>query len=640
MSGITTILIFTLTFIIIAVASEKISKVFVKIKLPQITGFLLIGILTGPFLLNMLKGESLEKLNFINETSLAFIAYAAGAELYLNDLRSRFKSITWMTFGQLIVTFVLSTVIILLIADYIPFISEASFNIKLSIAILASTIFVARSPASAIAVISEMRAKGPFTQTVMGVTVIKDVLVIILFAITFSISKTLIGGEKFGWIGIIIILAEITASFIIGYIVGKLISFVLSLNLSTIIKSIILLIIGYCVYLFSKELRHYSEEYINFEIYLEPLLICIIASFVVTNYSKFREEFHKIIHDVGPIIYVAFFTLTGASVSIDIFLKSWLIALIFFAIRLLTMTIGAFIGGVAGGDPPKLWKFGWMPYITQAGVGLGLVMVVSGEFSEWGQEFATVLISVIVLNQIIGPPLFKWVLHYVGESHQRGVSNHADNDKIAYIFGLDDQSIALARQLENHNWIVTIATRKENFRNFVKSDIKVLTIDRFSSESLIEIGTDKADAIVALNSDKANLQICEIAYEQFGTKDIVVRLNDRDNFEKFHELGVLIVDPSTALVSLYDHLVRSPVAASLLLGLDESQDTIDIEIVNKDIHGLSLRQLHLPCDVLVLSIKRAGHTVISHGYTRIRLGDIVTVIGSNESLDAVSLKFE
>ena len=75
------------------------------------------------------------------------------------------------------------------------------------------------------------------------------------------------------------------------------------------------------------------------------------------------------------------------------------------------------------------------------------------------------------------------------------------------------------------------------------------------------------------NNDKENYEICEVAYEHFGTKDLVVRLNERSNFEKFHKIGALIVEPSTAIVSLLDHLVRSPVAASLLLGTDENQDS-------------------------------------------------------------------
>ena len=108
----------------------------------------------------------------------------------------------------------------------------------------------------------------------------------------------------------------------------------------------------------------------------------------------------------------------------------------------------------------------------------------------------------------------------------------------------------------------------------------------------------------------------------------------------FIHIGVMVIDPSTAMVSLMEHFVRSPIATSLLLGMDEGQDTIDIELRNSDFHGLTLRDLRLPSDVIILSVTRGDHPIISHGYTRLRLGDIVTMVGSIESLDTVRLNLQ
>ena len=102
----------------------------------------------------------------------------------------------------------------------------------------------------------------------------------------------------------------------------------------------------------------------------------------------------------------------------------------------------------------------------------------------------------------------------------------------------------------------------------------------------------------------------------------------------------MIVDPATAIVSLLDHFVRSPQAASLLLGMQGDQDSMDIEVLNPDMVGLRLRNLRLPSDVLVLSVKRGGNFIITHGYTRLRKGDILTMVGSKESLRQVALRFE
>jgi len=121
---------------------------------------------------------------------------------------------------------------------------------------------------------------------------------------------------------------------------------------------------------------------------------------------------------------------------------------------------------------------------------------------------------------------------------------------------------------------------------------------------------------------------------------MIVRLNDRESYRSFHRIGVMVMDPNTAMVSLLEHFVRAPIATSLLLGMDETQDSIDIELRNADYHGLTLRDLRLPSDVIILSVTRGDHPIISHGYTRLRLGDIVTLVGSNESLDKVRLNLQ
>jgi len=192
-------------FLIIAVASRYLAGFFARFKLPLITGLLIIGIICGPFVLGLIPVESADKLNFINEISLAVIAFAASSELYLKELRSRLNSIKWITFAQLVITFLMTSTAVFLLADLIPLISTLPLFAKLAISMLTGTVFVARSPASAIAVINEMRARGPFTQTVMGVTVLIDFLVIILFSIMLSVSIALVNEDvlNMGFLGIL-----------------------------------------------------------------------------------------------------------------------------------------------------------------------------------------------------------------------------------------------------------------------------------------------------------------------------------------------------------------------------------------------------------------------------------------------------
>jgi len=631
------ILMYLAGFLIIAVASRHIAKSFINYKLPLITGLLITGIIAGPFVLQLIPEQAIVKLNFVNETALAYIAFAAGAELYLKELRMRLNSIGWNTIGQLVATFCLGSIAVYLLFEMLPFMGEMDMKSKIAVSILAGTIFVARSPSSAIAVIYELRAKGPFTQTTLGVTVFIDFLVIILFSICFSIAGVLIMDYDFGFSIILFLLLELLLSGSLGYLVSKGISFILSIKTSHKLKGALILLLGYSTYVFSHLVGELTKLYLNFDLHLEPLLICIIASFLITNYSNHRIEFSKFLNDTAIFIYVAFFTLTGASLSIDIISEVWAISLILFLVRLISLMIGAYFGATMAKDPAEFKKFGWMTYVTQAGVGIGLATQVASEYSIWGAEFATIMIAVIVLNQVVGPPLIKWALIWVGEGHTKGTPG-AEMNHGAIIFGLENQSIALARQLQEHGWSVKIATRKPNVIQSEAQDVDIRLINGLNKEAMDQLDAPKASAIITMLTDEENLQVAEIAYEEYGTKDLVVRLNDRANFDRFHQLGALIVEPATAIVGLLDHFVRSPAATSLLLGMEKDQDTIDLEVQNPALHGMALRDLHLPTDIIILSMKRGGQMLISHGYTRLRIGDIITVVGSVESLEKVRLR--
>ena len=611
---------------------------FQKVGLPLITGMLLIGIIAGPFVLHMFPKGAHQNLDFINDIALAFIAFAAGSELYLKEIRNRIRQIAWITFGQLVVTFLLSASIVYFISNQITFMSVLPQKTKLAISILMGVIFVARSPSSAIAIINEMRAKGPFTHTALGVTVIKDVLVIILFTITFAIGKSLVNGAEMGFGFVILLLIELVISFALGFVLSKLITFLLSKPINKKVKSLLLLVVGYLIYVLAHYVKIHSHSIIGVSFLIEPLIICIIAGFLVSNFSNYRFEFSSIIEDVGPFVYLAFFTLTGLSLSFDVLLSVWEIAVLLFFVRLISIVLGALIGGVIAGDSMKFNLLGWMPYITQAGVGLGLATIVAAEFQLWGEEFLTLVIAVIIISQIVGPPLFKWAIKLVNEDHTKADSKDGDDVRDAIVFGFENQSIALATQLNNQSWKVKIATQISKEKTRKIENVEIVHIARLTKESFYTIECEKANTIVCLLSDEENYKICEIAYEYLGTKNVVVRLHDRNWIEKFHQLGVKIVEPNTAMVSLLDHFVRSPQATSLLLGMEENQDTIDVEITDDNIHGMALRNLRFPSDVTILSVHRKESALVCHGFTRLRKGDIVTVVGTLESLEKVSLK--
>jgi Trk K+ transport system NAD-binding subunit/Kef-type K+ transport system membrane component KefB len=633
------VIIYLLAFSIVAVASGNIAGVFRRFRLPLITGFLFIGLVSGPEMLGLIRPEAISNLGFLNDVALAFIAFAVGSELYLRELRSRMKSIITMTITQIVVTFIMVSLCIFLLAEVIPFLRDMGLAGRIAVSLLGGTIAIARSPASAIAIINELRARGPFTQTSIGVTVVKDFGVIVIFAVIFTLSKSMIQESGFRMVYIAQMLAEMAASFGFGFVVWVILKLILSIKGAIPVKQFLLLATGFLVYLFTRFVEKASGSHLGMGLHVEPLLICIIGSFLVTNYSVYRNDFIKLIKELGPYVYIVFFTLTGALISLEVVASLWYVTLIVFGTRLISLFAAGYTGSLLAGDPPLFRKISWMPYVTQAGVGVGLAAIIATEYPGWGGEFATVMISVIVLNQIFGPPLFKWALHLVGEVHVKSDGTFEVERKIL-IFGWENQSVALARQLMKQNWSVEFVVPSPSEEVLGNDEFEVHEFQGADHLALRKFSAETADTLLCLLSDDENYGICETAYEHFGTKHLIVRLTERTQYRRFHKLDVMVIDPTTAMVSLMEHFVRAPIATSLLLGMDESQDSIDIELRNSNYHGLTLRDLRLPSDVIILSVTRGDHPIISHGYTRLRLGDIVTMVGSNQSLEKVRLNLQ
>ncbi len=628
------------TFLIIVVASNEIAKVFQKIKLPLITGFILIGVIAGPDILKMIPRESLDKLFFIDEVALAFIAFAAGNEMFLKELKGKLRKIGIMTAAQFFITFIVSFVLLMMISERIPFMAHQPKSYKIAIALLIATIFIARSPASAIAIINELRAKGPFTQIALGVTIVKDILVILLFTVTFSVAGNLINNIGFDVSEIVKVFFELLVSIGLGALYARIMVFMFSLKMNQTIESLLFLFLGWTIFGLSNFIEVKSFEWWHLHFHVEPLLSGIIASFCITNNTKYRLHLQKIIEGLGSYVYVAFFTKVGADIETGILIDYWQIAVMLFAVRIFAIIIASFTGSILIRDNWKNTLLSWTPYITQAGVSLGLITVVAKAFPMFGTEFETILVAVIIINQFVGPPLMKWAIISAGEAHKKAPHSY-DGVRDVIIFGLENLSINLAHSLQKQNWNVQIVTDDEDFEQTEETKLlDVIHTSEINVEFLKKINTKAADAVVLLMTDYKNLQIAEMIYTHFGTPTIIVRIEDFGLYPKFKELNALVVEPSTAMANLLEQFVRAPHATSLLFGMEEGQLTMDIEVLNPELHGKALRDIRLPLGVLVLSISRNHQTILTHGYTRLRLHDVVTVLGSPEQLEQVRIKLQ
>ncbi|MBZ0293179.1 MAG: cation:proton antiporter [Anaerolineae bacterium] len=627
---------FFASFVVVALAASVVGRFAKRLRLPYITGYLFTGIIVGPFVLNIETSAAVESLYFIEEISLAFIAFAAGSELFLKELRSRLKSIAWVTVGLVTATFTLGSIAIYLLSGVIPFLQDLPPAGRVAAAILAGAIMVARSPSSAIAVMNELRARGPFTKTVLGVTVVMDIVVIVVFAVSSSLADALLNSINPGVEFVVLLLIELGLAFAAGYGVGWVLYAILRMRIPQHFKTGLVLLAGFLVFIASHLLREWTHANLPFELLLEPLLICVTASFFVTNFTPHRDEFQQIIHDASQPVFIIFFTLTGASIALDVLIATWPVTLVLFVVRLVGITIGSFSGGTLAGDPRRTNRLLWMGFVTQAGIALGLSREVATEFPLFGDSFATMLISVIVMNEMVGPLFMKAAIRRAGEAYEPETAP-TDEVRDALILGIEGQSRALARQLKAYNWHVVLADMDGQDRENADG-IWHYHVDDISKEGLRHVLGSGTDALVAmLNDDADNLKACQIAYEQYGIRRLVVRLNDLKWSDRFTALGATVIDPASATVYLMDQSVRAPQTAAMLLHRDPQYEITQITITNPDVSNLQVRDLRLPGDVLILSVMRDTQSIVPSGYTTLHLRDELTLVGTPASLEAVTL---
>ena len=160
---------------------------------------------------------------------------------------------------------------IYLLADHIFFLKGQPFHFVLAVSLIAGAILMARSPSSALAVVKETRARGPFTHTVIGVTVLSDLVVIIVFALNSTIAKALLTGASFNLKFLLLLFMDLGLSFIIGLSLGKVLEWIVLSRLSSRVKVFLIVALGYGIFVFAGEVKAYSHENLSFHILLEPL---------------------------------------------------------------------------------------------------------------------------------------------------------------------------------------------------------------------------------------------------------------------------------------------------------------------------------------------------------------------------------
>jgi Trk K+ transport system NAD-binding subunit len=306
-----------------------------------------------------------------------------------------------------------------------------------------------------------------------------------------------------------------------------------------------------------------------------------------------------------------------------------------FILRALGIAGGSLLGSRWAGEPTRLSTIYWAAFITQAGIALGLAREVAVQFPTLGDAFATLIISVVVINEIVGPLFLKWGLRRARETHEPDADRKPGRHVV--ILGVEGQSIALARALQSQGWSAVLAdTDADQIARVASEDLEERYIESVDGETMRQLVNDRTEAVVAmLGDDDANARALAFASEM-GVQGLVARPSSAATGPAFDEIeDVVTIDPGTAVVSLLEQAVTSPQSATLLLRRDPDRAVTQVKLVNPDLNGTPVRDLRLPTDVLLLQIIRGGSTVVVHGHTALQTGDDILVLASEDSLTEI-----
>jgi Kef-type K+ transport system membrane component KefB len=364
--------------------------------LPKITGFLIVGILAGPSVLGIIPQHTLDDLRLIDEFALVLIAMMAGGELNIQQLKPAAKSIALTTLAVVGVVWLGVTLVFIPLGYLLPFLEDVGFLGIVSLGSLLGIWAANSSPDLTVAVIEETGSKGPVTDVILGVTIVKDLVVIVLFTLLLALVRPLLGGGG-GEEGMLWDLArEVGGALAVGGVLG----WVFSLYLEQ--KG---LQPAYTTFLFA-----YVLVAVSAFLHLELLLVGVGAGFVIENLTEAGDEMIQSIESVAVIIFAFFFTIAGASLDLGAVGGFWLAAIVLFAARLFLTYWGAKVGTQRAGASLEVKEKTWKGLMSQGGVTLGLLLVIEEAIPDIGPEVVALGMAIIIGNILGGPILLKTAL--------------------------------------------------------------------------------------------------------------------------------------------------------------------------------------------------------------------------------------
>ena len=401
---------------ITVVVSFYIGRSMKYVKLPSIIGYMVLGVVFGPSLFNLLSDNLQENLSFITEIALGFVALSIGIELKISSLKKLGAGIVYIIFAESFGAFFLVLLVVYLFTKNLP------------LALVFAAIAPASAPAGTVAVIQEYKAKGSLTKALYAIVGFDDGLGIIIFGFAAAIARTLLlrgSGDASG--GILFMMVEPLKEVILSFIFGGLIAIVFSLLARKLEQAgdVLILVIGFT----------FATIGICSMFHLSLILTNMIVGLIVVNTQPHSlvQKIHDRLPLVMPLLFVLFFTLAGSNLHLKALPSLGMLGVVYVFGRSAGLIGGSRIGALFGHVEDKIKNYVGLGILSQAGVAIGLSLIVKHEFKGLGPvvdaaksitagdligtSVITTVTATCIFFEIIGPILTKIALTKAGEIH-------------------------------------------------------------------------------------------------------------------------------------------------------------------------------------------------------------------------------
>lgn len=396
------------------IAGLLLTRLFTRLKLPDVTAYLVAGVLIGPYVLGRLgvpglglnTMEMVDSLSFLSDIALGFIAFAIGSEFRLTKLREIGKQATVVGIFQSVAAAVVVDAALLLLHLFL------GDRLPVSMAITLGAIATATAPAATLMVVRQYKARGAVTDILLPVVALDDAVGLVVFAISFGAAQAMESGSVNTAAVLLAPLLEIVLSLILGSLIGLLLTWVerffnSNKNRLTLMTGCVILTVALCKIEF-----RFGALTVGFS----SLLVCMMLGTVFCNACPLSEDLMEKEENWTAPIYTLFFVLSGAALRFDVFADITIvgIGLVYILMRCVGKFYGAYFSTKMTHCAPMVCKYLGITLFPQAGVALGMCMQATA-LGNVGVLIRNIILFSVLIYELVGPALTKWALTRSGD---------------------------------------------------------------------------------------------------------------------------------------------------------------------------------------------------------------------------------